>query len=275
MEIHRSFNIRDRLEELTNNLDELETAHFRGEQVVELSTVDFVSPLSILPLTVQANLWDMKINCTEQNTDIRRYLKTIGFQQGVTTLSSSDKRYLPIARLSFAEDHVITKYENNILASLGGGRDMDCINLLTDELIGNVEEHAEVDHFWILAQYYQKRRTCELVIVDTGVGYKKSYEGTEFEVNTDAEAIYNALEGRSSKSTIEDKVVRGQGIPTISRIYTEGYGGKLIILSGTSMVYRKQNETKEIALRSNYLGSVVCINYKFDATRQVDYREYF
>src|SRR3989337_2237307 len=94
------YGISERIDELIRNLDELETAKFEGASEVELSEVKFVTPLSILPLAAYANDNKIKIVCTDRkNDDACSYLETIGFQEGVTELSRSGKRYLPITKL--------------------------------------------------------------------------------------------------------------------------------------------------------------------------------
>src|SRR5450756_2443359 len=101
-----------------------------------------------------------------------------------------------------------------------------------------------------------KNNTCEIVLADCGIGYKNSYEGTEFEVETDRDAIINAMEGKSSKSAKAKMKERGKGIPSIANLFVNGYGGKLIIISGESIMYYKSNERKELKLKSKWQGSL-------------------
>jgi hypothetical protein len=136
----------------------------------------------------------------------------------------------------------------------------------TGELVDNVEQHARINHYWVLAQYYGKasNKTCEIVIADNGIGYKKSYEYTVFEVETDAEAIQNAVEGKSSTSAKKQSSERGAGIPNIASVALEGLNGKLVIISGKSILYYKGHTRKPqeaIPLPFEWNGSVVCINF--------------
>ncbi len=264
----KQFGISDRIDELIRNLAEMKTARLRGEAEVELSKVNFVTPLAILPIAVYANHYKLKVNCTEDaNSDPCRYLGTIGFQRGVTTLPKGEKRYLPITKLPPVEDNnVLGEYEDRILSQVTTGKAewyKNSVKYLTSELVNNVNEHAGIDHYWILAQYYQfsQNKTCEVVIADNGIGYKNSYKDTEFEVETDAEAIRNALEGRSSKSARAKSKERGKGIPSIANIFLKGYGGKLVIMSGKSIIYFKKDEKKELETKAYWQGALVCINF--------------
>jgi hypothetical protein len=133
------------------------------------------------------------------------------------------------------------------------------LKYFTSEIINNVNEHAKIDNCWILAQYYSKpNKTCEIIIADCGIGYKKSYEGTKYQVTNDKDAIINALEGKSSKTDWEG---RGNGIRSISKLCVNGFGGKLVIISGNAAVYYKQGQRKEIEMESYWNGALVGINF--------------
>jgi len=267
VELRGSFSLSDKVTELAKNVSEMEQARIMGQSEVELSTVKFVTPLAILPLAVFANRYGLTVNCTEDpDSDACRYLDTIEFPDGVTTLPSDKKSYLPITRLrTFEGDNVLQAYEEEILSQgIQSSAYIDHMKTLTSELVTNVKEHSKTSRCWILAQYYRSR-TCEIVIADSGLGFLRSYLGTEYEVETDAQAIQNAFEGRSSKSArnkFEETELadRGEGIPTIAKIFIEGYRGKLIIASGNSIMYYGRHAPKEIEL-DYWMGSIVCINF--------------
>ena len=269
-----SFGISERIDELINNLEEMENTKCEGCGEVELSKASFITPFSILPLAIYAIDNNLKINCTETGYDVCSYLDTIGFPNGVTELPSNTKRYLPITKMPpIEENNLLGEYEDRILSQVNanGFWFKTSLKYLTSELVNNVNEHAKIDHYWILAQYYPYKNTCEIVMADCGIGYKKSYEGTEFEVQTDSEAIENALEGKSSKSAKLNSPERGKGIPTIANMYVNGFGGKLIILSGNSMIYYKKNEKRHFKLNAKWNGSLVAINFNLKTIDPLKY----
>ena len=109
--------------------------------------------------------------------------------------------------------------------------------------VNNVREHAQINQYWLLAQYYKTTHaTVEIVLADCGIGYKNSYEATKFEARDDKSAIINALEGRSSKAELNG---RGFGIPSIVKIFVGALGGKLVIMSGKSLIYYKKEEKRD------------------------------
>ena len=262
----KPFGISDRLDDLVNNLSEMHNALQNGENEVDLSSVKFVTPLAILPLAVYANNNGIKINCTEDPyVDACSYLDTIGFQNGVTEFQKIDKRYLPITKLSTSErSKLLGEYEERMLSQMG--IQTVVLKHLTSELVNNVREHAQINQYWLLAQYYKTTHaTVEIVLADCGIGYKNSYEATKFEARDDKSAIINALEGRSSKAELNG---RGFGIPSIVKIFVGALGGKLVIMSGKSLIYYKKEERKEIKLKSYWQGALVGINF---SPKQIDF----
>ncbi len=257
--IANPFGISERIDELIKNIAEMEKAINSGKKSIDLIQVKFVTPLSILPLAVYANNNELTINCLEEDEDVCRYLETIGFQEGVADFSKA-KKYLPITKMvaKEADSEMLSEYENRIIKEMNVEK--TALKYFTSEIINNVNEHAHIDNYWLLAQYYKKPKvkTCEIVIADCGIGYKKSYKGTEYEAKTDDEAIINAFKGKSSK---KDWKGRGNGIQSISKLCVNGFGGKMIIMSGKALVYHKADETKILKLKSGWDGSLVALNF--------------
>lgn len=273
MQLRESHGIFNRIMELVDNLEELETAVHEHQKCVELCNVDFVTPLSLLPLVTFACQNNLLIDCSEENYNVLSYLNTIGFPNGITDFTKTGKRYLPITRLPPIEDNtVLGEYEDRILSQASkeewNNSFKQSLKHLTSELVNNVNEHAKIGHYWLFAQYWENKNTCEIVLADCGIGYRKSYVGTEFEVNNDFDAIVNALEGKSSKRYPQE---RGYGIPTIRNMFVNGYGGKLVIISGDSGIYYRHDKRREFKLKSYWQGSLVGINFNIKTINPYDY----
>lgn len=263
MQLSREYSTGKRLLELIGNLRELHQTVVDGKNSTELCPVGWVTPISILPLAVYANGHNIMINCTEQNSDIQTYLAAISFQRGTTKLDPS-KNFLPITKLSCSdrENCVLSAYEDLILNNLPEKNrepSTNSLKLLISEIVANIREHARVDDYWILAQYWNGMRTCEIAMCDAGIGYRESYRGTPYEVDTHMHAIKNALEGKSSKPPVQE---RGTGIPTIARMFVEGYGGEVIVLSGDSLLYIHKKESVPYQMGLEWTGSFVGIRFK-------------
>lgn len=267
MKLRKSYGISERIDEMIENLTELSSKQCPEKAFIE--SAKWISPLSILPIAVYANSHNIEVECLEWDPDVRGYLQTIGFPNG-KDLHRTEKRYLPITKLPCCLDYSpLSDYEQRIFEICGKPPSsfQSSIKYFTSELEGNVRQHAGVDHYWILAQYWPSSNTCELAIADIGRGYRESYRGTKFEVQTDMEAIFNALEGKSSKPSEE----RGAGIPSIVKMFTEGYGGKVVIMSGNALVYFKKDELKKYDLKFSWKGAFVGINFQVEDIKIEDY----
>jgi hypothetical protein len=270
MRVQKRFGVSTRLVELKGNLEELDIAEDEGRQDIDLH-IDFATPLAVLPIAIVGCQNGIRINL-KGDANALSYLKTIGFPSGFNKLRAT-KNYLPITKLPPIErDTVLGDYEEQIMKIAMMDKRIDSfktsLKYLTSELVNNVNEHARVDNYWLLAQYWDfPNKTCEIVLADCGIGYKESYQGTPYQVSTDTEAILNALEGKSSKKELQ----RGYGIPSIARLFVDGYGGKLVILSGKSIVYYNQKEKKIIDLNSYWQGSLTVINFNLKTVNPYDY----
>lgn len=284
MELRARFGISERLKELVNNLSELDRARLNNQSEVKLHAERTATPLAVLPLATYANHYKITISLTgDSNDDVCSYLDAIAFPLGVTDLQSIEGYHLPIARRPADEDDLIlSEYRDMILSKVttadANATNIDrfkfSVNTMTTELVNNVLEHSFVDHYHVLAQYYHHatNKPCEIVIADNGRGYKASYEDSRYKVESDAEAIQNALEGNSSQSFIDNAWDRGAGIPIIKNMFVNGVNGKLVIMSGNAILYYKGGMTKarEILLPLSLVGSIVCVNFNVNTLKYVD-----
>ena len=244
-----------------------------GRNAVDLHEVEWIYPISFLPMVVYANHNNISINCYEENysIDICNYLNSICFPEGTTKLSGVHKNYLPITRLACTTGNdILTKYEDRMIEKVDRENRnpfLYSLKYLTSELESNVREHARVKDYWIFSQYWSASRTCEIAICDTGIGYRASYVGTPFEVPRHIDAIINALAGKSSKSPQE----RGAGIPSIVNMFIEGYKGEMIMMSGDALLYLHQGEDMGYRLGLSWEGSFVGLRFVLKGINIYDY----
>jgi len=133
--------------------------------------------------------------------------------------------------------------------------------------VTNIKEHAETDCYWIMSQYWPKSNTCEIVIADAGVGYLGSYVGTPFEVDSHEEAIMNAIRGNSSKNDVE----RGTGIPSVIKIFCEGYGGCVLIMSGDRLLFMEGERNVFYPLEVDWGGVFFGIRFELSVVNALAY----
>jgi len=263
-----------RLAEMQDNIIEMIEAKKKGKTTIELIVKNWCTPFSLLPLAVISDTLGMNITYGRNNSDVKRYLKTIRFPKGTSSINSlrQSSTYLPISRLSIDKgDKYLTKYEERILEGI---KDSDVrssfqnsLKYLTCEMTTNIKEHARVQDYWILSQYWPKTETCELVIADTGIGYKESYQNTPFRADNHEEAIKNAIEGISSKGDEE----RGTGIPGMIKIFCEGYKGSVVIMSGDRLLLIQRGKRVFYELEFDWQGVFIGIRFKLGVINALKY----
>ncbi len=273
MEIRHRFDTLLILADMQRNLSVLKRAKAARKKTVELRIEKWATPIGLLPLAIYANRLNLNVTYGRNATGVRSYLERIRFPEGTPNLKwARSSSYLPITRLSpESDDETLTRYEELILKGIKKKeiRDSfrDALKYLTSELVTNIKEHAHTDHYWILAQYWPKTETCQIAIADAGIGYLESYRNTEYEVSTNKEAITNAINGNSSKNDVE----RGAGIPGVVKIFCEGYGGDIIIMSGDALLYlnRKNNDFYELDVPWD--GAFVGLQFKLSVINTLAY----
>jgi len=242
------------------NLAEMRTRSSLGYMVIDLEvSADWVTPIHLIALAASANNLDIQIKCSSK-AQTGRYLNRIKFPSSTRNISSSGTA-IPLTRLNaWRDDDILRAYEERILKTVDRKYRKNFENTLkymTSELITNIREHSKASDYWILAQHWPTTETCEIAIADTGIGYLESYRGTSYEVDNCHDAIENALEGRSSKNNVE----RGAGIPSTVRIFTEGYGGEVVVMTGDAMGVIRRGSYDRYQLRSIWQGALIGLRF--------------
>jgi hypothetical protein len=276
MEIRGQFDTIQRLAEMQSNLSTMEEYLENQRNSIELS-VDFATPFSLLPLVAKADKNDIRITYGRNKRSVKTYLDKIHFPNGLNNIGWATNllisgSYIPIIKLNIENgDNALSRYEDLILNKIKDNEIRKSfkngLKYLTSEMVTNIKEHAQTNHYWIMAQYWDKLNTCEIAIVDTGIGYKDSYKDTEYEVDNHVDAIKNAVQGNSSKDSIE----RGTGIPGMINIFCKGYGGCVVIMSGDTLLFMEEDKEEFYSLLSDWGGAFVGIRFKLSKINALAY----
>jgi anti-sigma regulatory factor (Ser/Thr protein kinase) len=264
MKIKDYQNHEDKIRELFNNIKEIIDLKNKN---IELNDVDFITPFAILPLSVLIKLNDLKINFSKINKNVIDYLNIIRFPKGYCTYDIKENKYIPICELKLSEDIILDKIVDSLLKNIFKsfknekikGTINNSIQYIIAELKDNISQHSKSNDYWINAQYFPKPKICEICIIDTGIGIKKSFENAKKYFSKDWLAIQAALSGTSAKP--EDE--RGTGISTIIKIFVEGYDGELFIMSGNGAVYKGKSD-KSYELPFSWPGTMVSARFKIE-----------
>ncbi len=261
VKITQEFDLMRILAEMDVNLAEVVKRRADGYRVIDLDvSANWVTPIHLIALAASSNHMGIDIMCNVSKSKTRAYINRIRFPTGTRDVFSSGTA-IPLTMLdSRRDDDVLGEYEERIL------RDVDrryrsnfenTLKYMTSELTTNIREHSHSESYWILAQHWPSTDTCEIAIADTGIGYLESYRGTDYEVENHHDAITNALEGRSSKNNVE----RGAGVPSTVRIFTEGYGGEVVVMTGDAIRVVRGSVSTPYRLGSYWQGTLIGLHF--------------
>ena len=261
VKITQEFDLMSILAEMDVNLAEMKNRRSEGYRRIDLDiSANWVTPIHLIALAASSNLHGIRINCNVSNHMTRKYIDRIKFPRGTRSVLSSGTA-IPLTSLdSHKDDNVLDEYDDRILRNVKSQFRKSFRNTLkymTSELTTNIREHSWSERYWILAQHWPNTATCEIAIADTGIGYLESYRGTDYEVNNHHDAITNALEGRSSKNNVE----RGAGIPSTVRIFTEGYGGEVVVMTGEAIRIIRGKRSEKYSMRNYWHGSLIGLRF--------------
>jgi len=254
---------------LCENINKLKTLKKNEINRIDLSDIDWICPLGILPIaTFLSNLenkgYQIKVTLP-LNLNIKSYLKTINFFKGINTLDTlRHKNYVPITYIS--SDPYNIKNRENIETCLGNIilERMDSKTTLANplkhaisEMLGNVWQHANSKYGWFLAQYYKNKGYVDICILDDGLSIKGSYDASDVaNPKNDAEAIELAINGVSTKK--DD--TRGTGLPSTKNLIINSLlHGKFLLLSGNSGYYENRKNKKRFIIKSYWKGTIILL----------------
>lgn len=264
--INSGFDTTSRLNDLVNNLRYLEPKS-QGANI-DINQIGFVTPLSITPIAAIIN--EKNLIYKYHTADIS-YLKTINFPEGIEEIEkiAIKKTYLPIIHLRLencSKEEITrqlaalhTKYldllKTNVVA------DQRFLELLTNntfgfllgELFDNIEEHSNAKNVYLFAQYWPKLNSCELCIIDDGVGLFGSLKNAGRDIRNTEDALHKILEtGLSAKTEFGD-IRRGTGIKnTRAAITNKEINGEFFIMSGDAAFLHSAIQGQKFFKLSNY-----------------------
>ena len=137
---------------------------------------------------------------------------------------------------------------------------------LVSEMMDNVVSHAQSRYGgYITAQYYPQKKKVQVVIIDNGLGLKKTLSH-KYPLETESNAISKALEekvtGSNSFSTYNNVPKHaGLGLFFLTKIIQET-DGKLFIVSNNTIFHLRDNSFTE--LQTPFNGTIICFEIEVD-----------
>jgi hypothetical protein len=138
------------------------------------------------------------------------------------------------------------------------------LTYLCDELICNIQQHAQTDKGHIYAGYNPQSDSIEIAIADYGVTIYGSYVAAQKHLDklgdSDADALNLAQNGYSVKN-LPDTENRGYGISSNIRMVANGLHGEFAVMSGNALLLRDATKRKILSLPKDidFKGTMVLV----------------
>jgi anti-sigma regulatory factor (Ser/Thr protein kinase) len=125
------------------------------------------------------------------------------------------------------------------------------LTYLLDELICNIQQHAQTDKGYVYLSYNADTDFIEIVIADCGITIYGSYVAAQKHLDklgdSDAEALNLAQNGYSVKNLPETEN-RGYGISSNIKMVVDGLHGEFATLSGNALLLQMASNRKILSL---------------------------
>ena len=138
------------------------------------------------------------------------------------------------------------------------------LTYLLDELICNIQQHAQTDKGYAFLMYHKAARTIEIMIADFGITIYGSYVAAQKHLDklgdSDACALNLAQNGYSVKN-LPDTENRGYGISSNMKMVVDGLHGEFAVLSGNALMLQAANNRKILALPTeiDFKGTMIMV----------------
>ena len=200
---------------------------------VDLRRYRWIYPVFLVPLCNLIITYDYEY-IPPTNPDARNYIETV-----ITTEYSKRSTYIPLQPLPINYNE-----SSSVISNLQEWCDhgkyyggLTAFSYLFSELIDNIYQHSEFDNAYVIAQSYPRKGFSEVCIFDDGISIPKSFENHNIKFKNDAYAIFEAINGYSTK---EEN--RENGLNSTIDMYTDGGKAEALIISRNGVFYKKHGE---------------------------------
>ena len=274
-----------RIKELVNNLRTLSSIPDGG--TASFSSIDFIRPVSILPIASYA----FDHNITIQNAN--SYLDSIEFPEGTNTseFNKIGQTYFPITKadlksvsrdgreekLRFLSDQYPKLLRRNIddqefLDRVGN----NVFYLLISEMVDNIMEHSEADLAYVFSQFWPANNSCEICLLDNGIGIYQSLKNAGRSVTGDMDALEKVIRQHLSAKDEFGSQKRGTGIKnTINLLSNNELNGYFCVISGNAGYFIDNNGRNHFInlTQVSWNGTIICMGFQ-KPPKHVDIYEY-
>ena len=189
------------------------------------------------------------------------YIKTVF---GITKPKKTTIPYKIFNNNKRENTKISSEFANLLDESYGG---INALNFLVHEIINNMHDHSYFNKGQTFAQYYPNQNLADICFMDDGISIPGRFEECGFEFDNDCNAIYQAINGKSSD--ILKQNIRGTGLNISINLVKNGIEGSILIASRKGLCYINNKIIyKEI---EDIKGTLVSLRIKQKVVNIYDY----
>ena len=153
------------------------------------------------------------------------------------------------------------------------------ITYLLDELICNIQQHAQADAGYAFVDYNPVSDSIEIAVADEGITIYGSYVAAQKHIellgDSDAQALSLAQSGYSVKNLPETEN-RGYGISSNMRMVVEGLKGEFAVFSGNALLvqFAGRKEVLSLPKEIDFKGTMVVVRFPAHVPAEFDFYKY-
>jgi hypothetical protein len=257
---------------------------------LDFSQLAFYRPPAVVALLARCRYWATRgkrvLIKGHTTCPASRYLQRIDFfnQLGVDLVEEFTRhpvqgRFVPIRRVSDGRQVDSIAREVSKCAA-GSNPDLqECLKYAIGEILTNVAQHSQGEGF-VCVQTYQGGRV-ELAVADTGVGLRRSFEGTslEAELDDDKKALVKAMEPEVSSALLRPPsgpygqyVNRGIGLSMVSEIARQTCG-VMKVVTGNAQFHRRGDVRAEFSEDQQLVNQGVLVSLSLNPDEIDDFQQ--
>ena len=175
---------------------------------------------------------------------------------------SPNKIYFTINNLKNIRNKIPKDFISS-LQSHAKNCNINTFHFIMGEIMGNMEDHSNGSKCCVMAEYYDKYNELDLCFIDNGISIPNNFNKYNISFKDDFDAVYNAINGKSTKNINSNYYERGSGLNNCINIVTNGYKGSVLIASKNALVSVNNKKTVNKLILDNPInGTLISFRMK-------------
>ena len=166
-------------------------------------------------------------------------------------------KFKDFTKISDRIDEYLSEFTDEIIELLPEEIDAQSIDFILYELLINVYKHSKFENAYLLVPTLKNNENFCICIYDNGIGIPGSFKEAGMESINDCEAIYEAINGKTSDK--EKYGLHGRGLNSTVRITTLGFNGKILIASGKGICLISEKGAETYSNNNTIKGTLIIL----------------